>query len=250
MAGTSRVVFVGNIPYDLTEPQLVDIFQEVGPVISFRLVFDRETGKPRGYGFCTYPDPETAASAVRNLNGYDVGGRQLRIAFAESDKEDSGARDNRGDQRQAQPAQPVVAPMPNIGGMPTLMQQPIQSIPMHASIIPQIPGMPIAPMQAMPTAIAQQPIASLQPMQAPLQPMAASNAEPSTEAVRKAIAAFPPDQLVEVLSQLRMHVQTNVDQVRTLLNQNPQLGYALFQALMTMNVGDPTLLKGAFDTAT
>ncbi|KAI9013318.1 hypothetical protein BC832DRAFT_289532 [Gaertneriomyces semiglobifer] len=219
MAGTSRVVFVGNIPYDLTEPQLVDIFQEVGPVISFRLVFDRETGKPRGYGFCTYPDPETAASAVRNLNGYDVGGRQLRIAFAESDKEDSGSRDNRNDQRQAQPAQ-------------------------------SIPGMPIAPMQAMPTAIAQQPIASLQPMQAPLQPMAVPNAEPSTEAVRKAIAAFPPDQLIEVLSQLRMHVQTNVDQVRTLLNQNPQLGYALFQALMTMNVGDPTLLKGAFDTAT
>jgi cleavage stimulation factor subunit 2 len=57
---------VGNIPYELTEEQLVDIFKEVGPVKSFRLVFDRDTSKPRGYGFCEYYDPETASSAVRN----------------------------------------------------------------------------------------------------------------------------------------------------------------------------------------
>lgn len=64
--GKSKVVFVGNIPYEMTEEQLVDIFKEVGPVISFRLMFDRETGKARGYGFCEYADPETAASAIRN----------------------------------------------------------------------------------------------------------------------------------------------------------------------------------------
>jgi cleavage stimulation factor subunit 2 len=62
----SRVVFVGNIPYEMTEEQLVDIFKEVGPVTSFRLMFDRETGKARGYGFCEYADTETAASAIRN----------------------------------------------------------------------------------------------------------------------------------------------------------------------------------------
>jgi cleavage stimulation factor subunit 2 len=62
----SRVVFVGNIPYDMTEEQLIDILKEVGPVLSFRLMFDRETGKARGYGFAEYADPETAASAIRN----------------------------------------------------------------------------------------------------------------------------------------------------------------------------------------
>jgi cleavage stimulation factor subunit 2 len=78
---------VGNIPYDLSETQIVDILQEVGQVMGFRLVFDRETGKPKGYGFCTYQDHETAASAVRNLNNYDIGGRTLRVDFADSDKE-------------------------------------------------------------------------------------------------------------------------------------------------------------------
>ena len=43
---------VGNIPYDATEEKLKDIFSEVGPVVSFKLVYDRETGKPKGYGFC------------------------------------------------------------------------------------------------------------------------------------------------------------------------------------------------------
>uniref|UniRef100_A0A8C9SKK5 Cleavage stimulation factor, 3' pre-RNA, subunit 2 n=1 Tax=Scleropages formosus TaxID=113540 RepID=A0A8C9SKK5_SCLFO len=54
-----RSVFVGNIPYEATEEQLKDIFSEVGLVVSFRLVYDRETGKPKGYGFCEYQDQET-----------------------------------------------------------------------------------------------------------------------------------------------------------------------------------------------
>ncbi|OAD70197.1 hypothetical protein PHYBLDRAFT_95551, partial [Phycomyces blakesleeanus NRRL 1555(-)] len=73
---------VGNIPFELTEEQLIDIFKEVGPVKSFRLLFDRDTGRPKGFGFCEFYDAETAASAVRNLNDYDVVGRQLRVDYA------------------------------------------------------------------------------------------------------------------------------------------------------------------------
>jgi RNA recognition motif-containing protein len=51
-----------------------------------RLVIDRETGKPKGYGFCEYKDEETALSARRNLQGYEINGRQLRVDFAENDK--------------------------------------------------------------------------------------------------------------------------------------------------------------------
>ena len=51
-----RSVFVGNIPYEATEEKLKDIFSEVGPVTTFKLVYDRETGKPKGYGFCEYKD--------------------------------------------------------------------------------------------------------------------------------------------------------------------------------------------------
>lgn len=51
-----------------------------------RLVFDRESGKPKGYGFCEYKDQETALSAMRNLNGYEIGGRTLRVDNACTEK--------------------------------------------------------------------------------------------------------------------------------------------------------------------
>ena len=45
-----------------------NVFQ-VGTVVHMRLVYDRETGKPKGYGFCEYSDQQTAELAIRNLNG-------------------------------------------------------------------------------------------------------------------------------------------------------------------------------------
>lgn len=92
-------VLVGNIPYDAAEEQLIEIFQQVGPVVTFRLVWwniisklcrlvvDRDTGKPKGYGFCEYRDAETALSAMRNLNNYDFNGRALRVDFADNEKQ-------------------------------------------------------------------------------------------------------------------------------------------------------------------
>jgi cleavage stimulation factor subunit 2 len=44
-----------------------------------RLVYDRETGRPKGFGFCEYQDQESALSATRNLNGYEIAGRALRV---------------------------------------------------------------------------------------------------------------------------------------------------------------------------
>ncbi len=51
-------------------------------LILCRLVYDRETGKPKGYGFCEYQDVETASSAMRNLNNHDFNGRPLRVGVA------------------------------------------------------------------------------------------------------------------------------------------------------------------------
>jgi RNA recognition motif-containing protein len=82
----SRCIFVGNIPYDYEESSLIETLSMVGPVNNFRIVFDEMTGKSKGYGFCEYRDPETAASALRNLKSIDYNGRQLRINIAENDK--------------------------------------------------------------------------------------------------------------------------------------------------------------------
>merc|ERR1711955_86238 len=72
-------VFVGNIPYGVTEEQLKDVFSEAGPVVSFRIVYDRETGRPKGFGFCEFRDVDSAQTAMRSLNGYEIGGRTLRV---------------------------------------------------------------------------------------------------------------------------------------------------------------------------
>ncbi|KAJ3312993.1 hypothetical protein HDV04_002475 [Boothiomyces sp. JEL0838] len=83
----SKSVFVGNIPYDMTETQLSEIFSEVGQVLDMRFVFDKETGRPKGFGFCTFQDAETAASAIRNLNKYAINGRELKVAYADKDND-------------------------------------------------------------------------------------------------------------------------------------------------------------------
>jgi RNA recognition motif-containing protein len=75
----SRCVFVGNIPYDATEGQLVDLFREVGPVVSFNLECNKHTGASMGFGFCEFADSATAASARLNLNGRYFKGRTLRV---------------------------------------------------------------------------------------------------------------------------------------------------------------------------
>ena len=84
-----RSVFVGNIPYEATEETLYGIFGEVGPVKGLRLVTDKETGKPKGYGFVEYNDPSTAQSAIRNLAGREIHGRNLRVDSASKTQQGS-----------------------------------------------------------------------------------------------------------------------------------------------------------------
>ncbi|MCJ1233373.1 hypothetical protein MMC14_001329 [Varicellaria rhodocarpa] len=77
-----RVVFIGNIPYGLTEEEIIRICTSAGQVQSFRLVYDSDTGRPKGFGFAEFADTDAAASAVRNLNKYQIMGRELRVDFS------------------------------------------------------------------------------------------------------------------------------------------------------------------------
>ena len=87
----SRVVFLGSIPYDQTEEQILDLCSNVGPVVSLKMMFDSQTGKSKGYAFVQYQDLESSASAVRNLNGYQLGSRLLKCGYSSnSDITDQG----------------------------------------------------------------------------------------------------------------------------------------------------------------
>lgn len=78
----SRVVYLGSIPYDQTEEQILDLCSNVGPVTNLKMMFDPQTGKSKGYAFVEYKDFESSASAVRNLNGYQFGSRLLKCGYA------------------------------------------------------------------------------------------------------------------------------------------------------------------------
>lgn len=170
-----RSVFVGNIPYEATEEKLKDIFNEVGPVLSFKLVYDRETGKPKGYGFCEYKDQETALSAMRNLNGYEIGGRSLRV-------------DNACTEKSRLEMQSLLAgpPIDNTYG---------ESV----------------------------------------------ESDKAPEAISKAVASLPPEQMFELMKQMKLCIQNNPTEGKAMLLQNPQLAYALLQAQVVMRIVDPQI---------
>ncbi|CAL8467142.1 g6678 [Coccomyxa elongata] len=90
----THTCFVTNLPYGVTEENLRDVFKEVGPIKSVRIVTDRETGRQKGFAFIEYYDWQTAQSATRNLDGHDINGRKVVVKFAEKDH-DSLPRPNR-----------------------------------------------------------------------------------------------------------------------------------------------------------
>jgi len=75
-------IYVGNLPFSASEDEIRELFAAFGAVQSVKLINDRETGRPRGFGFVEM-DPSAAAAAIQALNGTDMGGRALRINEAQ-----------------------------------------------------------------------------------------------------------------------------------------------------------------------
>ena len=72
-------IYVGNLPYDVTDSDLEQLFGKFGAVESARVVMDRETGRAKGFGFVEMPDRADAQKAIDALNGSDLHGRALRV---------------------------------------------------------------------------------------------------------------------------------------------------------------------------
>ena len=78
-------IFFGNIPYDVPDEELRETFRMAGPFSVFRLKV-ADDGKPKGFGFCLYSDPDVASSALRNLKKHEIMNRQLKADFASDNK--------------------------------------------------------------------------------------------------------------------------------------------------------------------
>ena len=75
-------IYVGNLPFSANESEVRDLFSQHGTVESVSLITDRDTGRPRGFGFVEMSRAD-ASRAIQNLNGKDMGGRPLRVNEAQ-----------------------------------------------------------------------------------------------------------------------------------------------------------------------
>jgi cold-inducible RNA-binding protein len=75
----SKRLYVGNLPYSITEDSLQEIFAEAGPVESVKLITDRDTGRSKGFAFVEMGTDEGAERAIAEFNGHKVEGRALTV---------------------------------------------------------------------------------------------------------------------------------------------------------------------------
>ena len=92
-------IFVGNLAYSATEDELRQLFETYGAVDKVSVITDRDTGRPRGFGFVEMPDSTAAKAAIAGLQGTTLGGRALNVNEAkpreprrESRRESWGSR--------------------------------------------------------------------------------------------------------------------------------------------------------------
>ncbi len=84
-------IFVGSLPFSLSEADLKSHFEKYGTVSSAKIITDKFTGRSKGFGFIEMPDDDQAQQAISGLNGSDINGRSIVVNKAE-EKKDGGNR--------------------------------------------------------------------------------------------------------------------------------------------------------------
>lgn len=88
-------IYVGNLPFSASETEVRALFAQHGTVENVSLPTDRETGRPRGFGFVEMSQAD-ASRAIQNLNGYSMDGRALRVNEAQDKPRSGGGRPGGG----------------------------------------------------------------------------------------------------------------------------------------------------------
>ena len=88
-------IYIGNMPYSMTAEELQTLFETYGTVAKATHAVDRETNRPRGFGFVEMPDADQANAAIAALNGSEFSGRKLFINEARPKEDRPGREFNR-----------------------------------------------------------------------------------------------------------------------------------------------------------
>ncbi|MFN8484240.1 MAG: RNA-binding protein [Anaerolineae bacterium] len=92
----SNRLYIGNLSYNTGDAALRELFSQAGEVVDIHLPTDRETGRPRGFGFVEMANSASAKAAIAQFDGYTLDDRQLRVNEAQ---EKSASGGNRGGNR-------------------------------------------------------------------------------------------------------------------------------------------------------
>jgi RNA recognition motif-containing protein len=95
----NKKLYVGGLPYSVTEDKLQEIFSAHGTVESARVITDRFTGRSRGFGFVEMSNEEEAQTAIDSLNGSDLDGRSLTVNEARPQENRGGGGGGGGGDR-------------------------------------------------------------------------------------------------------------------------------------------------------
>ncbi|HUP65346.1 MAG TPA: RNA-binding protein [Thermoanaerobaculia bacterium] len=83
-------VFVGNLDFNTSKSEVEALFAQIGPIRDVFLPMDRESGRPRGFAFVEFDSEDDATAAIERFNGYELGGRALRVNKAEEKRSGGG----------------------------------------------------------------------------------------------------------------------------------------------------------------
>ena len=87
-------IYVGNLPYGITDESLKDLFSDFGSVSDSNVITDRDTGRSKGFGFIEMPDQAEGEEAIKQLDGKELEGRNIKVNVAKP-KEDKPRRNQR-----------------------------------------------------------------------------------------------------------------------------------------------------------
>ena len=93
-------LYVGGLPYQTTEQDLIDLFEQIGQVTEVSVITDRDTGRSKGFGFVEMGDEQVARTAIERLNGTLLGGRTIMVNEAR-ERQSTGSRGYQGRERRS-----------------------------------------------------------------------------------------------------------------------------------------------------
>lgn len=185
-------------------------------MLNFRLVYDKDTGRPKGFGFAEFADGDAAASAVRNLNDYELMGRKLRVDWSN----DGGPSDANHQNNHSNYTSNAINGADSAGQHQHQHQPHQQQASSGAAPLPPLPpGADLPPGLTCP------------------------------DAISRTLSSLPPTQLLDILTQMKALVLTDPGKATELLRQAPQLSYAIFQSLLLLGLVDTSLLASVVETA-